>query len=260
MINLFNITHNKRFPFIHINKSNLFAIFFISLFLGLAGFLLETIIEYASSTKIYDRGLLNGPFIPIYFVYGFICLLFVPIPTKSFANFIKYSFLFGIIVTLVEFVTGNVFELLTNAKLWSYSHIPLSGTYISFIISSIWGVLTSFFYMFIVIPLYKITLNINRTISLFILNAFIIVFSLDLTLTILDLINKGEYVEKYNIEGNDTLTSLFLLELVYYFLIIFLFYIFIKVKLIKKQKIGIILLYLLFVPIIINIYFLFTIK
>ena len=145
MINLFNIKYSKKFPFIHISKSNLFAIFFISLILGILGFILETAVEYIFSDLLTDRGFLNGPFIPVYFVYGFISLLFIKIPEKNIINFFKLSFIFAILVTVIELITGNILELFTKSTLWNYSHLPLSGKYISLIVSinALWPINTS---------------------------------------------------------------------------------------------------------------------
>ena len=250
MINLFNIRYSKKFPFIHISKSNLFAIFFISLILGIMGFILETMVEYIFSEVLTDRGFLNGPFIPVYFVYGFISLLLIKVPEKNINNFFKLSFIFAVLVTIIEFITGNVLELITKSKLWSYSHLPLSGTYISFIVSSIWGILTSLFYMFIVPLLYKVTLSINVYLSRLITLMFFTIFSADLTLTIISLIKNKRYIKNYEIIASKDTTTMFLSISFYYFIISYMMYIFIKTNFIKLKESGSILIMLYITPII----------
>ena len=69
MINLFNIKKDNKFPFIHISLNSLYAIFLLSLFLGVFGWVFETTIEIFFSQIVSDRGFLCGPFIPIYFVF-----------------------------------------------------------------------------------------------------------------------------------------------------------------------------------------------
>ena len=249
MINLFNIRYSKKFPFIHISKSNLFAIFFISLILGIIGFILETMIEYISSEVLTDRGFLNGPFIPVYFVYGFISLLFIKVPEKNLFNFFKLTFVFGVLVTIIEFITGNLLELISKASLWSYSHLPLSGKYISLIVSSIWGILTSLFYTFIVPALYKVTLSINTYLASLICIMFFTIFSADLTLTITNLIKNQKYVKQYEISATREITSLFLLFVFYFFVVSYILFIFIKLKFIKLKSCGTLLIILFLTPI-----------
>ena len=131
MINLFKITRNKKFPFIHISLDNFFAIFCISLTLGIFGWFFETTIETFFNQVLSDRGFLFGPFIPIYFLFSFISLLLFNIPKKTFKNFLKFFLICGILVTLLEFIVGNLIEILTGATLWDYEHFPMSYKYIS---------------------------------------------------------------------------------------------------------------------------------
>ncbi|MDY2888382.1 MAG: hypothetical protein SOU19_02310, partial [Candidatus Caccosoma sp.] len=66
--NCFDIQYKKRFPFVTIDKKNLFDIFFIALLVGVVAFFYETLLDYVwPNGKLYDRGLLIGPFLPIYF-------------------------------------------------------------------------------------------------------------------------------------------------------------------------------------------------
>lgn len=68
--NIFDLKYKKRFPFIIISKKNLFAIFFISMLVGIFGFISETIIELIETGYICDRGFLIGPFIQyIFFLF-----------------------------------------------------------------------------------------------------------------------------------------------------------------------------------------------
>ena len=185
MINLFNIKKDNKFPFIHISLNSLYAIFLISLFLGVFGWVFETTIEIFFSQIVSDRGFLCGPFIPIYFVFSFLALLIFKIPKKTFKNFVKFFFIYGILVTILEFVVGNLVEYITGAILWDYNHFPLSKDYISLPVSIIWGIGCSFYVMYVVPFLYKVYINMSNILKSFIGISFVITFSSDLTITIL---------------------------------------------------------------------------
>lgn len=250
MINLFNIKRNMKFPFIHISKDNLFAIFCISLCLGVFGFVFETTVEIFFNQVLSDRGFLSGPFIPIYFVFSFLSLLIFDIPKKNFKCFIKFFFIYGILVTLLEYIVGNLFEAITGAILWDYDHFPLSKDYVSLPVSIIWGIGCSIYVMFLVPYLYKIYLNMHRFVKVFIGSLFIILFPSDLTLTIIDMLKHGKYKKKYFYVVNDTLMTISLISETIFVLLTIILYLLLKKNKVNKTYLAIVFPFLYMVPII----------
>ena len=78
---------------------------------------------------------------------------------------------------------------------------------------------------------------------------FFIIFSADLTLTILRLLDNKRYIKQYDILASDELTSLFLLITFYYFIVSYMIYIFTKLKYINIKSCGPILIMLFITPI-----------
>lgn len=256
MINLFNIKRNFKFPFIHISKDNFFAIFCISLLLGIFGWFFETTVEIFFNQVLSDRGFLYGPFIPIYFVFSFLSLLFINIPKKTFKNFIKFFFIYAILVTALEYVVGNLIELITGAVLWNYDHFPISYEYISLPVSIIWGIGCCVFVIYIVPYLYKIYLNLSYFIKAFIGSSFIILLSSDLTLTILDMIRYGKYRRKYYYYVNSKLMTISLCCEVIFTLITIILYLLIKKSNVSRTYIALIFPFIYIIPIIYTIIYL----
>lgn len=256
MINLFNIKRNKKFPFIHISLDSFYAIFLLSLFLGVFGWVFETTIEIFFSQVVSDRGFLCGPFIPIYFVFSFLALLFFNIPKKTFKNFIKFFFIYGVLVTILEFVVGNLLEDITGAILWDYNHFPMSKDYVSLPVSIVWGIGCSFYVMYVVPFLYKTYINMSYALKSFIGAAFIIVFSSDLTITILDMIKYGRYRRKYIYHIDSKLMSLLLFDEVLFVLFTIIFYLLSKKTTINKTYLAILFNILYMSPIIYTIIYL----
>lgn len=205
--NIFNIKYQKKFPFIIISNENLFSIFLISLIVGIDGFISETILELIQTGYIVDRGFLIGPFIPIYFFCVFFGLAIFKTPSLSIKNFLKCTFFIGFMISFIEFITGNVCEMILKKQLWSYSHIILSYKYVSFVIGLIWGFLGSIFVFFLLPILKKIPDKINKKYHKInkkyhkaIVVIILMIISLDITLSFyLVFINNG-YNELYNIK------------------------------------------------------------
>ena len=256
MINLFNIKRNLKFPFIHISFYNFLAIFLISLFLGVFGWFFETTVEVFFNQALTDRGFLLGPFIPIYFVFSFIALLFFNIPKKTFKNFVKSFFLYGILVTVLEFIVGNLIEDITGAILWNYDHFPMSYEYVSLPVSIIWGLGCSYFIMYVVPFLFKVYVNMSMTLKTFFSCSFIIIFPADLTLIILDMIKYKKYRRKYFYYVDSKLMSVLLVDECIFALFTVLFYLLnFKFK-VNKTYLSLLFNILYMFPIIYTIFYL----
>lgn len=95
-----------------------------------------------------NNGILYGPWIPI---YGFGSCLIIVIMRFVF-NRIKVNRFFKIIIvfllsmitlTTIEFIGGNIIELLTEKVFWDYKSLKYNiGHYISLEISLIWGIMS----------------------------------------------------------------------------------------------------------------------
>lgn len=100
----------------NLTVSHLILLFAIYAFIG---WIIEVIYRSISQREFINAGFLFGPFVPL---YGFGALFLIvlesfihlwPLPIKIMA--------YGIILTLVEYVTGIVLEKTFKLKLWDYS-------------------------------------------------------------------------------------------------------------------------------------------
>ncbi len=240
--NCFDIQYKKRFPFVTIDKKNLFDIFFIALLVGVVAFFYETLLDYVwPNGKLYDRGFLIGPFLPIYFFCVFFGLCYIKTPKLSLKSILICFFTIGIGISLVEYVVGNVFEKLVGQKLWSYDGMmPLSFGYVSISVAAIWGILGTIILIFIV-PLLKMLVDkIPSKYHLPIVITFLVLFILDLIFTaILIIKNGGKYKELYEFDKSLEL-SLFMIGIVIFIVIVVLFARFLYKSLYKFKRIGVI--------------------
>lgn len=216
--NLFEIEYKKTFPFVKINRHNLFAIFFISMVIAICAFIMETFVDYINNYKLYDRGFLIGPFIPLYFFVVFFALCYIKTPMYSVNNFIKYILIIGISVSLVEYIVGNIFEHMFSVVLWNYEDtMPLSFRYFSVTVGFIWGILGSLLLFFVIPLLKKVADLLTVKAKITILTLFLVVFFSDLIVSLILIINNNfQYKEIYGpIQGNVD-TTLFVISFIMY--------------------------------------------
>lgn len=199
MKNMFHIVYTKHFPFVKVERTQLFAIFFSACMTGIGAFFWETILDYIYMQQLVDRGFLCGPFLPLYFFVVFFGLLYVKTPKRTVKNYFLSAFFLSLAITTIELIVGNVCEWLWGKALWTYDGFaPLSYRYISLTISLLWGFLGAL-YLFFVIPLYaKVAYRIpnkGRKIGTII---FFLFFIIDLMITFI-LIRKhgGHYQELF---------------------------------------------------------------
>ncbi|HON59039.1 MAG TPA: HDIG domain-containing protein [Smithella sp.] len=100
-----------------ITLSNVVVFFAVYSFFG---WIIEVIYRSASQRRFINAGFLYGPFVPIYgFGATFVILIdylldFCPFPVKVL--------LFGLILTMVEYLTSYILEKTFQLKLWDYSN------------------------------------------------------------------------------------------------------------------------------------------
>lgn len=157
--------------------------YYINVFLiySILGYLLETTLKTFFIPNM-NNGFLYGPWIP---VYGFGCCLIIAIMRLVFnrikvSRWLKIVLVFLIstcVLTLLEFIGGNLIELLTGKVFWSYSDMKFNfGHYISLEISLIWGIM-SLVIIYVVKPILdKLIKKIPSIITYLVLGIFIIDF------------------------------------------------------------------------------------
>ncbi len=135
----------------------------------------------------FTSGILYGPWTPL---YGIGALIIIFLSKKLFKNLhmnkivetIIIFFIVTGILTLIEFISGNLIEKILNMVYWDYSDLPLHyGKYICLPISLIWGTL-SILFIYIINPLCK---NIIKKIPNYITIIILIYFILDIISTII---------------------------------------------------------------------------
>ena len=112
------------------------------------GWIIEVVYRSISERQFINAGFLYGPFIPIYgFGAAFIIILeFLihhwPLPIKLIV--------YGIVLTLIEYFTGFIFEKIFKLKLWDYSdsRFNIHGR-VSLLFSLCWTALALIFITFI---------------------------------------------------------------------------------------------------------------
>ncbi len=104
------------------------------------GWIIELIYRSANSSKLVNPGFLYGPFVPIYGIGGiFVALLFTRI--SSYPVPLQFM-IYTVILTTIEYITGEIFERFFQLKLWDYSDnkFNFKGK-ISLLFSTAWGLL-----------------------------------------------------------------------------------------------------------------------
>lgn len=104
------------------------------------GWIIELVYRSSNNKKFVNPGFLHGPFVPIYGTGGvFVSLLHLklsiyPVPVQ----FLIYT----VILTAIEYITGEIFERFFQLKLWDYSdnRFNINGK-VSLLFSTAWGLL-----------------------------------------------------------------------------------------------------------------------
>jgi uncharacterized membrane protein/HD superfamily phosphodiesterase len=104
------------------------------------GWIIELIYRSLNNRKLVNPGFLYGPFVPIYGIGGiFVSLLYLQIHTYPVP---LQFFVFALILTAIEYLTGEIFERFFQLKLWDYSdnRFNINGK-VSLLFSTGWGLL-----------------------------------------------------------------------------------------------------------------------
>lgn len=150
-------------------------------------FFIFSIIGHIIESLLFNKsGILFGWWTPIYGIGVLIILLIHKFVDKLKLNkllkFITLFFASIIILSLIEWASGSLIELIFNTTFWDYSDLKFNlGKYVALEISLIWGISSILIIYFIKPLLDKIISKIPRYFTYIL----IILFILDLLLTII---------------------------------------------------------------------------
>lgn len=158
-------------------------LFFIYSFLG---WCVEVAFVAVTSGKIENRGFLNGPVCPIYGC-GMLGVLVALTPVKS--N-VWLLFLGGMIIcSAVELFGGWILDKIFHMRWWDYSKNKFNiGGYICLAFSIMWGIAVVFAVRFVHTPIMAIVKKIPKTAQLIIITVFVVIFIIDMVVTLKNLI------------------------------------------------------------------------
>lgn len=119
--------------------SHLFYFFMVYSFIG---WCIETSYLSISKGMFVNRGFLFGPFLPVY-GFGALIVLLLLNPLRKNLLYLFIGTVFSL--SLLEYVTGYIFETFFNRRLWDYSSKPLNLNGKIWVGSSLaWGILGVF--------------------------------------------------------------------------------------------------------------------
>ncbi|MBO5182812.1 MAG: putative ABC transporter permease [Bacilli bacterium] len=154
---------------------------------SILGHLLETIIFTIFDWNL-ESGFLYGYWTPVYGLGAVLILLiskfiFKKLNVNKFLEIIIFLIVITLVLTLIEFIGGNLLESLFKKDFWNYSnHKYHYGKYIALDISIIW-MICSLIFLYLIRPWMDKIIN---KIPKFFTNLFIVFFILDLIFTIIN--------------------------------------------------------------------------
>ncbi len=157
---------------------------------SILGHLIETIMF-----KIFDwdleSGFLYGYWTPVYGIGVVLILLiskkiFEKVKLNKFVEIIIFLIVITAVLTLTEFIGGNLLELLFKREFWNYSdHKYHFGKYIALDISVVW-MISSLVFLYLIRPWMDKIINKIPKIVTYI---FVVLFVIDLMFTLIFKIN-----------------------------------------------------------------------
>lgn len=111
------------------------------------GFIMETLWCILKNRKYESRkGLLYGPFIPIYGIAGMVLAIVI---TELDISALYLIFMLGFVIsTVIEYIASYLQEKIFNSKSWDYSNFPLNlGGRINLLYSILFGLASLIWYI-----------------------------------------------------------------------------------------------------------------
>lgn len=157
--------------------------YYINLFLvsSIFGFLIETSLKTFVFHSM-NNGIMFGPWVPVY-GFGVVVIVLVGdyiLKKDGISSLWKNILIFGIVsflLTLLEFIGGNLIEMFFHEIYWDYSDLKFNiGNYIALEMSLVWGVCSLIIIHFIRPILDKIIKKTPKFITILVLILFVIDF------------------------------------------------------------------------------------
>lgn len=160
------------------------------------GWVLEVLYQFFNTGKFINRGMLNGPYCPIY-AFGAIGLLVFLQYYQDVDNF-WVSFVLSVIVgTILELVAGFLINKIFKMRFWDYSNRPFNlGGYICPKFSLTWGFVGAVFSKHLHPFLKKIISFLPEFLIAIITIVGFVAMIVDTLITILEILNLKSAVEK----------------------------------------------------------------
>lgn len=150
------------------------------------GHLLESVLFKIFNWDL-ESGFLYGYWTPVYGL-GIVLIIFISnylfkkLKLNKFLEIIIFTLIITLVLTFIEFLGGNLLELIFHKEFWNYSnHKYHFGKYIALDISLIWGV-CSIIFLYLIKPWMD---KIIKKIPNWVTYIFIFLFLFDLCLTMI---------------------------------------------------------------------------
>ena len=157
--------------------------YYMNLFLisSIFGFVIETLLKTFLFHSM-NNGIMFGPWVPVY-GFGIVIIVLVGnyiFKRKDISMLWKNILLFGIVsllLTLLEFIGGNLIEMFFHEIYWDYSDLMFNiGNYIALEMSVVWGISSLIFIHFIRPFLDKFIKKIPKFVTILVFGLFVIDF------------------------------------------------------------------------------------
>jgi uncharacterized protein len=159
------------------------------------GWIIEVLYRSYNQKKFVNAGFLHGFFVPLYGFAGISIVSFDKVIVDE--NVFLKLFLFGTIVTVIEYLTGYLSEKLFKLKLWDYSDskFNLHGR-ICLSFSILWAIFTIIFIYFIHPVVLNVIVGLNESILSISAIIVVIYFNADFILSVAAVFNFTKKLEK----------------------------------------------------------------
>jgi len=160
-----------------------FMFYYINMFFicSIFGYFMETSLK-TFLFKGMNNGILFGPWIPIYGIGAMIICLVSDQVFKRFhfrksVKFVIAVLLSTFLLTMLEFLTGNLIEMLFHKVSWNYNQLKFHfGHYIALEISLVWALFTILFMKFIRPFIDKFIIKIPKSLSVLFFGILVVDF------------------------------------------------------------------------------------
>lgn len=168
------------------------AMFFIYSFIG---WIWECLYVWVKDGKLYNRGFLTGPIIPIYGLGG----IGIVIGLGDFRNNIVLLFVSGVFLcTLLEYITAVICEKCFHTKLWDYTDMKFNFRgRICLAASVMWGVMSVLLINFIQPIIENKLMSIPRDIRLIFSSSALTLLIVDIVASIISMYNLKDKIREF---------------------------------------------------------------